>query len=156
LHFWPLKNVLIEKYRFKEAEAQGLTDFLMPMLDWDPQHRATARQMLSHPWLFMPPVYETKMTEKEYRHFRLLKKLNESDHDTAAATNEEIDQNIGVLGESVDELNEADGESNHADDTSDDDEDSFHDSPTNKYGPNSPLLNVDHGPNPQFLSNGSL
>ena len=147
--------MLIEKYRFKEAEAQALTDFLMPMLDWDPQRRASARQMLSHPWLFMPAIYETKMAEKEYRHFGLLKKLNESDHDTVAATNEEIDHNIGVLGESVDELNEADGESNHADNTSDEEE-SYHDLPTNKYGPNSPLLNVDHGPNPQFLLPGSL
>lgn len=32
LNYWPLKKVLLEKYKFNEKEAQGLNDFLMPML----------------------------------------------------------------------------------------------------------------------------
>ena len=43
LNFWPLKRVMMEKYRFKEKEAQAFTDFLLPMLDWDPDKRASAK-----------------------------------------------------------------------------------------------------------------
>jgi serine/threonine-protein kinase SRPK3 len=42
LNFWPLKKVLIEKYRFKEKEAVSFADFLMPLLDWNPEKRASA------------------------------------------------------------------------------------------------------------------
>jgi serine/threonine protein kinase len=31
--------------------AQEFTDFLLPMLAYDPNVRATAEQCLSHPWL---------------------------------------------------------------------------------------------------------
>ena len=51
LHYWPLKKVLMEKYRIKEEEATQLADFLQPMLNWVPDKRATAQQMLDHPWL---------------------------------------------------------------------------------------------------------
>jgi len=42
LNYWPLHKVLHEKYRFKEEEARSFADFLMPMLEWDPEKRATA------------------------------------------------------------------------------------------------------------------
>jgi hypothetical protein len=32
----------MEKYRIKEQEAIAFSDFLMPMLEWNPDHRATA------------------------------------------------------------------------------------------------------------------
>lgn len=142
----------MEKYRFKEVEAQDLTDFLLPMLEWDPQKRATAQQMLSHPWLAMPAVYDTKMKEKEYRHMSLLRKLNGSDNETDTGSNGIGNGNV-VLGEGMDELNNADVENNTDGDTSEDDMEDYANSPNNKYGPNSSLLNVDHGPNPQFLEN---
>ena len=37
LNYWPLKRVLMEKYRIKEKEAQAFTDFLKPMLEWAKQ-----------------------------------------------------------------------------------------------------------------------
>ena len=43
LNFWPLKKVLVEKYRFKEEEATSFAEFLIPMLDWDPEKRASAQ-----------------------------------------------------------------------------------------------------------------
>ena len=43
LNYWPLKKVLMEKYRIKEEEAQALSDFLVPMLAWYPHKRATAQ-----------------------------------------------------------------------------------------------------------------
>jgi len=51
LNYWPLHKVLHEKYRFKEEEAKAFADFLLPMLEWDPEKRASSAQMLSHPWL---------------------------------------------------------------------------------------------------------
>ena len=51
LHFWPLKKVLTEKYKFNEKEAQAFTEFLLPMLHWDPDKRASAEHMLDHSWL---------------------------------------------------------------------------------------------------------
>lgn len=139
----------MEKYRFREAEAQALADFLLPMLEWDPQKRATAQQMLAHPWLDMSPVYDTKMKEKEYRHMSLLKKLNETDKDEDAGNG--LGSDDVVLGEGSDELNNADVENNADCMTSEDEGNDNVNSADNKYGPNSPLLNIDHGPNPQFL-----
>lgn len=65
LNFWPLKKVLQEKYKFNETEAQAFTDFLQPMLNWDPDKRASAESMLSHPWLSMPSNYETRLSQAE-------------------------------------------------------------------------------------------
>lgn len=42
LNYWPLKKVLTEKYMIKPDEAQALSDFLLPMLEWYPNKRATA------------------------------------------------------------------------------------------------------------------
>jgi serine/threonine-protein kinase SRPK3 len=49
---WPLREVLIKKYEMPELEANALTEFLSPMLEIEPEERATARHMLQHPWLF--------------------------------------------------------------------------------------------------------
>jgi len=66
LNFWPLKKVLVEKYKIKESEANQLADFLLPMLSWDHENRATAQQMLKHPWLDMPDNYDFKYSQREY------------------------------------------------------------------------------------------
>lgn len=42
LNYWPLKKVLVEKYHFREDEANAFSDFLIPMLEWYPHKRATA------------------------------------------------------------------------------------------------------------------
>jgi serine/threonine-protein kinase SRPK3 len=42
LNYWPLKKVLVEKYHFKEDEAEAFAEFLTPMLAWYPHERATA------------------------------------------------------------------------------------------------------------------
>lgn len=52
---------MTEKYKFKEKEAQAFTDFLIPMLRWDPNKRASAEEMLKHPWLTMPADYSPKV-----------------------------------------------------------------------------------------------
>ena len=77
LNFWPLKKVLMEKYRIKEEEAQSLSDFLTPMLEWYPTQRATAQQMLNHNWLNMEPNYEYKYSDREYEVMMLKKDLKD-------------------------------------------------------------------------------
>ena len=48
-------RVMVEKYSWKEADAQALCDFLLPMLRIDHRSRAHARDMVDHPWLHVDP-----------------------------------------------------------------------------------------------------
>ncbi|XP_061337689.1 uncharacterized protein LOC133284639 isoform X3 [Gastrolobium bilobum] len=55
LRFWPLNKVLMEKYDFSEKDANDMTDFLVPILDFVPEKRPTAGQCLLHPWIDAGP-----------------------------------------------------------------------------------------------------
>lgn len=57
LKFCSLERLLKEKYRMKAGEAKMLAGFMDPMLEWFPHKRATAQEMLAHPWLDMPADY---------------------------------------------------------------------------------------------------
>lgn len=65
LNYWPLHKVLQEKYRFKEKQAHEFAEFLLPMLEWDPEKRASAQTMLRHPWLIEKEEGETRYTKEE-------------------------------------------------------------------------------------------
>lgn len=78
LKYWPLHRVLHEKYKFKEAEAKAFADFLLPMLAWDPNHRASAKAMLKHPWLERESNYDAKMSDEEYQKMQERKKAQEA------------------------------------------------------------------------------
>ena len=43
-----LKNILVKKHHIKENEAQSLVDFLMPMLEYYPEKRISAKELLKH------------------------------------------------------------------------------------------------------------
>jgi len=60
--FYLFLLLLVKKrYRMKEKEAKALQDFMMPMLCCLPEKRATAKEMLEHPWLKGPTQpYEYK------------------------------------------------------------------------------------------------
>ena len=73
---WGLYDVLIEKYRMREFEARGLSDFLLRILKWEPSDRPSAQEMLNHYWLKMIPNYNTKMSKQELREYK--KTLNMS------------------------------------------------------------------------------
>jgi len=105
-HYWPLKGVLGEKYHLKENEAQGLTDFLVPMLEYYPYKRGTAQQCLRHYWLKMPPTSQYKYTEEEIKQRSKYKK-NANEHSNYS------------IEEPESELGDADSEDNP--DISDDD-----------------------------------
>lgn len=51
LRFWGLQEVLVEKYGWSSEDAAQLTDFLIPMLNPEPDKRATVESRLEHPWL---------------------------------------------------------------------------------------------------------
>jgi len=51
MRYWSLKDVLCQKYHMHPVEACSLASFLEPMLRLQPDLRATAQAMLTHPWL---------------------------------------------------------------------------------------------------------
>jgi len=51
LKFWPLQQVLLEKYKFSATEAKEITEFLLPMLYFNAQKRVTAAKCLQQPWI---------------------------------------------------------------------------------------------------------
>lgn len=64
LRYWPLKDVLYEKYGFSRDDAEEIDSFLMPMLRYE--RRVQAIDMLHHPWLNnVNPVLEGEREERE-------------------------------------------------------------------------------------------
>ncbi|KAK1222733.1 serine/threonine protein kinase, CMGC [Marasmius sp. AFHP31] len=51
LRYWPLDNVLHDKYLFPRDQAEEVASFLNPMLRVDPERRARAGEMVAHRWL---------------------------------------------------------------------------------------------------------
>lgn len=51
LKTWNLFSVLIDKYHWNVDDARRFTDFLLPMLEYNPLLRASAGQCLNHVWL---------------------------------------------------------------------------------------------------------
>lgn len=51
LKFWPIQDVLTEKYNFRETDAQDVADFMTPLLDFDPKTRSTALEALESEWV---------------------------------------------------------------------------------------------------------
>ncbi len=95
----------MEKYRIKEKEAISLTDFLLPMLNYYPERRATAQSMLNHPWLNMQSNFDYHMSEREYERMIMIKRNKKE-----KSTNDDF-RNIDIV-ESDNEINMADDEDN--------------------------------------------
>ncbi|KAI0031640.1 kinase-like domain-containing protein [Vararia minispora EC-137] len=51
LRFWPLEDVLHDKYEFTRESAQTIASFLNPMLRLHPEKRAGAGELVHHRWL---------------------------------------------------------------------------------------------------------
>lgn len=109
LQYFYLKDVLNKKYKIKYNEAKALADFLLPMLEYYPEKRASARQMLEHPWLKMEPNFDYLMSEWE------VEKMNMIENNKKNSKKEEVDgnpENNREVMTSDEELNEADDEDN--------------------------------------------
>ncbi|XP_017286061.1 SRSF protein kinase 3 isoform X2 [Kryptolebias marmoratus] len=48
---WSLVEILLDKYEWPQEEAVRFSSFLLPMLELQPQKRATAAHCLKHPWI---------------------------------------------------------------------------------------------------------
>jgi len=99
LDTWPLLDVLIEKYKMEYSEALELTNFLLPMLNMEPNHRASAADMLQHPWLTLkrensvPDRKRNEITSPSISSLGLLK-----EEDAKAQTlNHELGGSMAVL-----------------------------------------------------------
>ena len=111
------------------------SNFLLPMLKWKPENRATAQILLSHPWLKKACRSDYLMSEEEYN---------------VTMQNLQIDEDNAVK-EPADEMCLSDDEQNNADSerTDDEMEDEGEDKDTSD-NPRDFLLYNDHGPNKQF------
>ena len=72
-----IKNILIEKYNFKSNEAQALHDFLTKMLEYFPDKRPSARNLLSHQWLNMPQNFDYFDNKENINKINLSDKIGE-------------------------------------------------------------------------------
>lgn len=72
-----IKNILIEKYNFKSNEAQALHDFLTKMLEYFPDKRPSARNLLSHQWLNMPQNFDYFDNKENINKINLSEKIGE-------------------------------------------------------------------------------
>lgn len=119
LGYWPLKKVLMEKYRIKEPEALALQDFLLPMLRWHHDRRATAQEMLNHPWLNMESNYDYKYTDKEYDIMKLKMQVKggrtDPNDDEKQEMNELVDSDPEIYAPDA-ELEASDDLDDHSDD----------------------------------------
>jgi len=116
LHKCLLKDVLIKKYHFKKNEAIALNEFLLPMLEYCPEKRASAKQMLNHPWLKMESKLNYIMSDWEIEKMNMIEetqkeKLNDDN------LNSEFSNNY--IYSSEEELAQADEEDNDKYDESD-------------------------------------
>mmetsp|Transcript_27005 Transcript_27005/g.26637 ORF Transcript_27005/g.26637 Transcript_27005/m.26637 type:complete len:485 (+) Transcript_27005:321-1775(+) len=75
LKIWLLKDVLVQKYRFIPQEAEDLASFLLPMLRFKPEERASAQECLAHPWLTKEKREEIHLSDEEYD--KLMNELEE-------------------------------------------------------------------------------
>ena len=58
--------------------AREFADFLLPMLAFDPHHRAAASECLKHPWLTGVPLDEQQQKEQaEKRHMSMMKQAED-------------------------------------------------------------------------------
>ena len=116
----------MEKYRIKENEAEALADFIMPMLEYYPEKRISAQELLKHPWLNMPADFDYLMSDREYEKMMMIKKNAKKERSNVYPE----DTPTHDLVESDIEINMADDEDNE-DNISNDDEssDSFVENP---------------------------
>jgi hypothetical protein len=86
------------------------------MLIYEPEHRATAQEMLKNPWFDMESNFDYKMSEREYEKMNIVKKNNKIEKKNA---------NEKDIIESDIELNGGDFEDNDDECCDDDDDDSY-------------------------------
>ena len=103
------------KYHFKEKEAQALSDFIMPMLEYLPEKRASARELLNHPWLKMEPNFDVKMNDVEITKMNFFENIKNEEMENEKNNNflyDDDSDNDRQVYTSESEVNEGDDEDN--------------------------------------------
>jgi len=127
LIYYPIKDILVKKYNFKEKEAKAFSDFLMPMLEYYPDKRASARELLKHPWLNMPADFDYKISEIEIEKRKMIEnnKFVEENEDKKKDINEkdvyESDSELYGADDEDNGLSDKKGEKEFEEDDSGDD-----------------------------------
>ena len=99
LNHWSLKKVLVQKYRMRDSHADEFASFLLPQLTYEPTKRATAYDLLQHPWLSSPSE-DYLLTEEEHK--KMMRKI-ELKQSLGIDNNEEGEEeydNVSLLDES--------------------------------------------------------
>ena len=114
INYINLKNNLVLNHHLKENEAQALWDFLKPMLEYFPEKRISARELLRHPWLKMPNVDNYKINKYDILRAAFNEDyfFNESDYYDNYYKNELNFDFTKDVNDNDEELNEGDDEDN--------------------------------------------
>ena len=115
----------------KEHEAEALTDFIMPMLEYYPEKRISAQELLKHPWLNMPADFDYMMSEREYEKMMMIKKNAKKEKSNSSP--DEVPKN---------DLIDSDIEINMADDEDNDENISQDDESSDSYVDNPNLIHI--------------
>ena len=78
IRVWRLKDILIQKYWILPDEAESICEFVKEMLVFDPKLRRTARDCLSHKWLYEQSSHDYYLSEEEHFKFVLQEEAKES------------------------------------------------------------------------------
>ena len=109
-----LKNILVKKHHIKENEAQSLVDFLMPMLEYYPEKRISAKELLKHSWFNIPTNDDGKLNDCEILKMKMDEEYLFDEVDEYIYYKNELNCDLTkdvYLSDS--ELNEADDEDNY-------------------------------------------
>lgn len=87
---WPLPAVLHDKYLFPQPDADAMADFLLPMLQLDPDQRMTAGELVSHEWLGDVPDIE-RTFDLSVNEADAMKPVDDSPGDATTASGGEED-----------------------------------------------------------------
>ena len=90
-------SVLKEKYLMEHEDAELLSSFLVPMMHYYPDSRATAAELVNHPWL--KDVVVQGEVEMHYKELERLKRINELRDSTSETTGPDLrEDNNRILG----------------------------------------------------------
>ncbi|CAL1161154.1 unnamed protein product [Cladocopium goreaui] len=79
LRYWPLAEVLLQKYHMHAIEAKSLASFLLPMLQLLPEDRISAKAALEHPWslVILDECHQATGRHPMAETIRIVKKLEQ-------------------------------------------------------------------------------
>lgn len=87
----------MEKYDFSEQDANDMADFIVPILDFVPEKRPTAAQLLNHPWINVGPRLRQPANPADGGASEKLKKDKDEKHKTEKDAREAMAKEMGNI-----------------------------------------------------------